>query len=439
MLVINDPQLIKDMNIRDFHVFFDHNDFKTGDPFSDRSLFNLTGEDWKKMRSIISPTFSSGKMRAMHPIIIDCVKRLEKYLEQKSRNGEDVEMKKAMGNLTMDVIASCAFGTKIDTHNDPNNEFVVNAQKVFRGNWRIWVFFILNSTFPKLIKWTGFQIQDPSAKKFFSTAIKSIVERRKSEKTKQRDYINLMINAQNKKQDTDEADVDDLNEEIFGKVDSADALKYNKQKTEITDEDILATSFLFFVAGYETTASLLTYMSYRLALDQKCQQKLYEEVSRFDGKYDYESISKMPYLEACVAETLRIYNPVAAIGRIANEDYTIGDTGLTIPKGMMVNFDMQTLHHSPKYYPNPDRWDPERFMPENRDQLVPYTYMPFGMGPRNCVGMRFALMEAKTAIAHLINKFKFVRTPNTTVPLEIKKFEVLLTTGDVNIGIELRK
>ena len=113
----------------------------------------------------------------MHPIIIDCVKRLEKYLEQKSRNGEDVEMKKAMGNLTMDVIASCAFGTKIDTHNDPNNEFVVNAQKVFRGNWRIWVFIILNSTFPKLIKWTGFEIQDPSAKKFFSTAVSIILNK----------------------------------------------------------------------------------------------------------------------------------------------------------------------------------------------------------------------------------------------------------------------
>jgi len=125
--------------------------------------------------------------------------------------------------------------------------------------------------------------------------------------------------------------------------------------------------------------------------------------------------------------------------KIINIYRYIGDTGLTIPKGMMVNFDMQTLHHSPKYYPNPDRWDPERFMPENKDQLVPYTYMPFGMGPRNCVGMRFALMEAKTAIAHLVNKFKFVRTPNTTVPLEIKKFEVLLTTGNVNIGIELRK
>ncbi|CAG2162374.1 unnamed protein product [Oppiella nova] len=99
----------------DFHVFVDRNDFHSGDPFNDRSLFNLMGDQWRKMRSVISPTFSSGKMRAMHPIIIDCVKRLEEYLEKKAANKEELEMKKIMGNLTMDVIASCAFGTKIDT------------------------------------------------------------------------------------------------------------------------------------------------------------------------------------------------------------------------------------------------------------------------------------------------------------------------------------
>ena len=78
-------------------------------------------------------------------------------------------------------------------------------------------------------------------------------------------------------------------------------------------------------------------------------------------------------------------------------------------------------------------------MPENRDNLVPYTYMPFGIGPRNCVGMRFALMEAKTAVVHLINKFKFVQSFNTQIPLKFKKMEFLLTAGDINVGVELRK
>ena len=83
-------------------------------------------------------------------------------------------MKKAMGSLTMDVIASCAFGTKIDTYYDPKNEFILNARKAFRSNWRFWLFFILMTTFPKLWKWIGFKISDPTVKRFFTSAVSLI-------------------------------------------------------------------------------------------------------------------------------------------------------------------------------------------------------------------------------------------------------------------------
>ena len=106
---------------------------------------------------------------------------------------------------------------------------------------------------------------------------------------------------------------------------------------------------------------------------------------------------------------------------------------------MMVFFDIQSIHRNPNYYPNPTQFKPERFLPENRYRLTPYTYLPFGIGRRNCVGMRFALMEAKIAIVHLVQKFKFVRTTNTQIPLKFKKLELLLTaSNDINVGIELR-
>ena len=133
-----------------------------------------------------------------------------------------------------------------------------------------------------------------------------------------------MIDAKNKTTVHDvHYEEEDRSEELFGSTDGPEVQK-SKQKVEVTDDDILANTFLFFVAGYETTASLLSHLIYRLALDQECQDKLYEEVKAFGGKYDYETIAKMPYLEACVAETLRIYNPVPAIGRMAAEDYTLG-------------------------------------------------------------------------------------------------------------------
>jgi cytochrome P450 len=132
-----------------------------------------------------------------------------------------------------------------------------------------------------------------------------------------------MINA-NKKQDFEELENDSINNEtIYGQSDETEIL-FNKSKVEITEDDILATSFLFFIAGYETTASLLSFLFYSLALDQKCQQKLFEEVVSFKGKLDYESIAQMSYLDACIAETLRLYNPVLATSRIASEDYVLG-------------------------------------------------------------------------------------------------------------------
>ena len=118
--------------------------------------------------------------------------------------------------------------------------------------------------------------------------------------------------------------------------------------------------------------------------------------------------------------------------------YNSGDAGPIIPGGMLVGLNVQAVHYNSEYYPTPERWDPQRFMPENREKLTPYTYMPFGMGPRNCVGMRFALMEAKTTIAYLVNRFRFIRTTNTSVPLVPQKFQFLYNCGEIKVGIELR-
>ncbi|CAG2119864.1 unnamed protein product [Medioppia subpectinata] len=301
-------------------------------------------------------------------------------------------------------------------------------------------------TFPKVLEWTQFKSTDPKVENFFRSALTSMIANRKSmaNRSKHNDYLQLMVNALNKTADNNShitgnsAEEPDDTERIYGQRDEK-PMNSTKLKGELTEDDILANTVLFLVAGYETTASLLSYLSYSLALNDKCQQKLYEEVMSFDGKYDYESISKMPYLEACVAETLRLYNPLVVLFRMANEDYKLGDTGITIPKGMMVNLDVQSIHRNPDYYPNPDRWDPERFLPENRDQLAPHSYMPFGIGPRNCVGMRFGLMEAKTAVVCLVQKFRFTRSVNTCVPLIPKKHEFILNCGEINIGVELRK
>ncbi|XP_054154789.1 cytochrome P450 3A11-like [Oppia nitens] len=471
VLYVSDPQLIKQMNIKDFNVFIDRNDFNYANDLLHQSLFNMKANEWKNMRSITSPTFSSGKMRSMHPIVVDCVHRLDRYLEPKALNRETIEMKKTMGCLTMDVIAACAFGTQIDTYDDQKpSEFVLMAQKVFSVSLRSIVYLIMLSMGSKLLKITGFRFTSTSVEMFFKQAIQSIIAKRQSMKNnrqqqhmKHKDYLQLILDAKDKTainndnnnkdmksiESAEEEDMDlidgDQSDEIYGQINdkSIDMNKLiaNKQLvSKITDTDILASSFQFLVAGYETTGSLLALLIYRLALDDECQRKLFQEISeQFNGQYDdYDSITRMPYLEACIAETLRLYNPLPMFGRMASQDYTIESIGLTIPKGMLVNFDIESIHHNPDYYPEPDCWNPDRFMPENRRKLVPYTYMPFGLGPRNCVGMRFALMEAKTAVVYLVNKYRFFRTPETKLHLKSQLMRLILDLRPIDIGIELR-
>ena len=269
------------------------------------------------------------------------------------------------------------------------------------------------------------------------------MRQRKGEKSgKHHDFLELMIDAQKKTDNTEDDTEDKLNDmESHHGMEDNRQLVDSKIKIPLTDDDILANSFVFLLAGYETTANLLSYLTYQLAVNPECQQTLVEEVQQCidqNGTIDYEGIVGLPYLDACISETLRLCNPALQAARVASEDYTLGKTGITIPKGMTVIIPVHAIHHSPKFYPNPHRFDPTRFMPENRDKLIPYTYLPFGAGPRNCVGMRFALMEAKTAIVRLITKYEFFRTKNTKVPLQLKKYVAFLSPTDVTIGVQLR-
>ncbi|UYV82562.1 hypothetical protein LAZ67_21002767 [Cordylochernes scorpioides] len=97
------------------------------------------------------------------------------------------------------------------------------------------------------------------------------------------------------------------------------------------------------------------------------------------------------------------------------ESYQLGDTGIELPKGMIVQFPIYAIHHHKEFYPDPEKFDPDRFLPENRDNIRPFTYLPFGAGPRNCLAERFALLEVKLCLAHVIRNFKFHRVPETSV------------------------
>lgn len=155
--------------------------------------------------------------------------------------------------------------------------------------------------------------------------------------------------------------------------------------------------FLFFLAGFDTTSTMLTFLTYELCVNPDIQQKLREEIiethENLGGKrISYETLQKMKYLDQVVSESLRKWPPVGIIDRLCVKDYLCeyGDGAkFLIEKGVALWIPIYGLHHDPSYFPKPDQFDPERFSDDNRSDIVPGSYLPFGIGPRNCIGEHF--------------------------------------------------
>jgi len=130
----------------------------------------------------------------------------------------------------------------------------------------------------------------------------------------------------------------------------------------------------------------------------------------------YEALHKMKFLDMVVSEGLRIQPPAPQIDRLCSKDYTM-DLGngksVDIKKGDIFFLPYYSLHHDSEYFPNPERFDPYRFSDENKDSIIPGSYLPFGLGPRACIGSRFALMEAKLLLFNVVQNFKILPSPRT--------------------------
>lgn len=166
------------------------------------------------------------------------------------------------------------------------------------------------------------------------------------------------------------------------------------------------------------------FASYELALNPEVQQTLYEEIANgvdSDRDLDYERIGSLPYLDAVIRETLRHHNILVKLMRTCNQECELGDTGVTVTEGLNVEISVDAIHHSDQYYPNAYHFEPNRFTTANSSLMTANTYLPFGDGPRICIGMRFALMEIKICLANIVKHYTLTRTNHTVCPPELAK------------------
>lgn len=419
LIVIRDPELITSITVKNFDHFTDHVGFvnEEMDPLMGKNLFALRGDRWRDMRKLLSPAFTSAKMKAMFKLIIDCAERTSAFIAEESKNGRVWDMQNLFRRYTNDVVATTSFGIAVDSLKNPDNEFYKLGRSSL--NFTTWVSLkmLIGRNFPTISRLLGIKIFGSRPRQFFTQVVAETTKMRDEKGIRRPDMIQLMMDSRDKD----------------GKRLSVD---------EMTNQ-----AFIFFLGGFETTATLMCLLAQIIATNPEVYSKISLEVEEADrkmaeGQPTYEVIRDMAYMDAMIDETLRMYPIAPFLDRICVKEFELppakpGAKPAMVKPGETVWFFPAGMHYDPKYYKDPETFRPERFL---NGEILQNTYLPFGLGPRICIGNRFAIMESKILFYHLLKNCVIEPCEKTTVPLTFSKKTIsLLPVNGYWLNIRTKK
>ncbi|CAF0884146.1 unnamed protein product [Rotaria sp. Silwood1] len=446
MYVVSDVDFLEKVYIKQFSSFHSRRlpiilRLQTGNKIH---LFGATGLRWRRQRHIISPTFSGAKLKLMVPLVNQCIEAmLNKLSDIIDDKNTDINIYKLYKRMTMDVICRCAFGIDTDMQNDVSNIYLRKSAGTFELDVEKLTIVKLTNLLPffvtpfryfylgqiavrraliRLIPSLSNYIEETPGS-WLTNRVKEVVNFRNESLTtsprKRVDLLQLMIDASTL---NDVKDHDD--EQCMSKA--------------LHSDEVVSNVFLFMIAGYETTSTALAYCTYILATKPNIQDRLIEEINeikwnKYDDENAYEIATNLVYLDLFTREVLRMY-PITSKGQIRKCNQTTNICGYIIAKDSIIQPDIFSIHY------NPDLWgpeDPNLFIPERHAvKRHPVAWMPFGVGPRNCVGMRFALMELKMCIIQLLRQYRIL--PGDKIEEGFKRQEKLVIQPDA-IFVKLEK
>ncbi|XP_059061357.1 cytochrome P450 6B5-like [Achroia grisella] len=425
-LIIRDLDMIKHILVKDFDAFSDR-----GIEFSEeglgKNLLHADTDTWRVLRNCFTPLFTSGKLKNMTYLMTERGDQFIRYVESIIGNQAEHKILNLVQKYTMSTIAACAFGMDIDDLSD-NNATIKTLVKIDHDIFTLNHFFEVLLMYPRLLKKLNTTVFPKYVGEFFHKLTNSIIRERQGKSSNRRDFMDLLLEMRNQKE------IRSLKRESGDK----------QMNLEITENVIASQSFIFFATGYETSATTMSFMLYLLAKNPHIQEKLQQEIDRTleksDGELTYEIIKDMTYLRKVFDETLRLFPIGEPLQRKAVTDYKIPDTDIVIEKNRIVLISPRGIHHDPKYYPNPEEFDPERFSPEVAATRHPCAYIPFGLGPRNCIGTRFAKLQSSVCIIKFLSKFRVEPSENTVKEIEYNPNRVIMSPSDgIVLNIVRRK
>ncbi|XP_061395496.1 cytochrome P450 6d1 [Musca vetustissima] len=439
-LLIRDAELARQILTTDFNSFHDRGLYvdEKNDPMS-ANLFAMEGQSWRSLRMKLTPSFSSGKLKGMFDTVDDVGDKLIRHLSERLKDGKShtLEIKSILTTYAIDIIGSVIFGLEIDSFSHPDNEFRVLSDRLFNSNKSTVlerVRGLMNFMCPPIARiLSRLGAKDPVTYRL-RDIVKRTIEFREEKGVVRKDLLQLFIQLRNTGKISDDSD------KLWNEVEStAENLK------SMSIDMIASNSFLFYIAGSETTAATTSFTIYELAMYPEILKKAQNEVDEVlrkhnlkpEGRLTYEAIQDLKYLDLCVMETTRKYPGLPFLNRKSTQAFKIPDSKLTIEKGTGIIISLLGIHRDPKYFPNPMDYKPERFAEDSQD-YSPVAFMPFGEGPRHCIAQRMGVINSKVALAKILANFNIQPMPRKEVEFKFHTAPVLVPVNGLNVGLSKR-
>ncbi|XP_060853196.1 probable cytochrome P450 6a13 isoform X1 [Rhopalosiphum padi] len=420
-LMIRDPEIINNILIKDFSYFTDRGIYVnfSNEPLSE-ILFLMENPRWKILRSKLSPAFTSGKLKQMYSQIEECGNAMvDNICSELKKNPNEIDVRDILGQYSTDVIGTCSFGLKLNVASDDTSLFRSFGKTAFQSSLLYFLREICVMISPAIMKIIRLPFFPNKTTEFFGSVFKETMAYRKKNNIVRTDIVHCLIQAHQ------DLVVDNNSSNGVG----------------LTGSQILSNAFGFFAAGFETTSTTLSFCLYELALKKNIQDRVREEIKltkiKYNGVIDNEFLNDLIYLDMVIAETIRKYPVLFALFRVATKTYRVPNDSLIIEKGQKIIIPTFSLHFDPRYFSDPEVFNPERFSAEENAKRPNGVYLPFGNGPRICIGKRFAEMEMKLALVDILSKFEVEPCEKTEIPIQFSKLSLLVIPKDEKVWLKL--
>ncbi|KAK7870825.1 hypothetical protein R5R35_014414 [Gryllus longicercus] len=396
------------------------------EPWLGTGLLLSSGDKWRSRRKALTPAFHFRILEQFAPVFLSCGDEFVRQLRKRA-GGDTFDVVPLIKLLTLDIICETAMGVKMNAQNDANSAYVQAVNEITtitaRRALRPWLHldFIFYMTTP------GRRYK--KCLEVLHGTTDSVIRERREELLKMgKDHGHSAM------------EIDDIGRRR--RVAFLDLLLLAARDGSLSDADIREEVDTFMFEGHDTTEAAISFAIYLLACHSDVQEKVLEELkSVFDWSQPLQptiqQLGELKYLEMVIKEALRLYPPVAAILRDITNDERLPSTGHVIPDGTVMIVSPWAVHRNPEVYPDPEKFDPERFSAGETARRHPYAFLPFSAGPRNCIGQRFAMLEMKSVLAKVIWNFEMFVEPGFTALPGWKL--ILKSINGVRIRLEDRR